>query len=323
MSAACARVFPGEHCETVTVGTLLGAQALGLSEAMLFGLSEGLGCFLAPDSVMAMPLFAGRVCPGRIAEKLAVALGVQLRCLPQREEESWEALLAELHAGRAVGVQLDCFFLEYFRSRVHFAGHFVAVLGVEGERVRLADTLSQGGDRCTTSVASFREAWAAQGALARPWHGFVLEGEPHFERSRVPRALAAMMQLHLSEGLPNLREAAEGLPGWLAGETGRADAQRAARLMERGGTGGANFRRLFVDFLEEASMDCPGSEAAWDGVLAHWRGLREAWHEFAKELEMFAETGDGQKQKEACALFERIAEAETQGASALLAVLAM
>ncbi len=294
--------FRGEHCETVATGTLLAARGVRHSEAMLFGLGRGLGFSLVADSLMEMPMFAGRIGLGKITENLTSVFGLNLRILSGTGETAWENLLRELGAGNPVGVQLDCYYLEYFRSKIHFSGHLVAVIGISDDCISLVDTISQG-HICTTSRASFMLAWNNQGVLSRTWFAYVIEGEPLFDEQSLAIAIKANAVSYLREdtgrGVTALTAAARQMQIWLAQESARRDAPRCAKLMERGGTGGANFRKLYADFLTESNL-LPVS------ICDDWKSIAALWSELSRAL---VECNFPQ----ACSLMDVIARREAEG----------
>ena len=289
-----AQAFCGQHCETVTAGTLLGTLGEQVSEAMLFGLGRGLSFFCVEDTLMPMPMLAGRIAPGLIAQHIAQAYQLSMRELEGREG-AWRALEKELENGKLVAVQLDCYHLEYFRSKVHFAGHFVAVTGFDEEHVFLVDTSSQGGAQ-KTSRASFMRAWGEpKGSLARPWYGFVYEGVPILLEHTPLEAFRETFNDFSKYAVPALLHVAERFPHWLE-DCLPNDALRCAKLMERGGTGGANFRNLFAGFLDEAQLGDIDLRKCW-------RDIATQWHDLAQALSVF-------DQSTACALMQSIVKAE-------------
>lgn len=293
--------FRGEHCETVALGTLLRAMGMELPESSLFGLGRGLGFFTTEDSLMHMPMLAGRIAPGAIFENASKALDLQVCSLEGEGEAAWEVLVQALRNGMLPAVQLDCYPLGYFRSKVHFAGHWVAVLGFDGERVWLADTEAQGG-LCQTSRSAFLEAWGASPALplARPWRGLILQGEPVLRAGMERNALTANAKQYLSEAAPAMLAAVGKLPQWLRSEQGRADAARAAILMERAGTGGANFRRLFSTFVARVVPE----------EAVRWVAVTQQWKLFSELLHAYGESGLEERADEAVQCFETLCEAE-------------
>ena len=164
--------FVGHHCETVATGTLLAAGGLKLSEPMLFGLGEGLGFIFINLSSLPLPFVGGRAKPFALTEALCGNLGLACTSVETTSKaKAWTALEAPLRAGQPVGLQLDCFHLEYFSRPVHFAGHFVAAHGFDDREVLLVDTAPQGSLQRTSRV-SLEKARFAKGpmaAKARTW----------------------------------------------------------------------------------------------------------------------------------------------------------
>src|SRR5690606_15453241 len=70
-----------------------------------------------------------------------------------------------LDNGQAVGLKLDCYYLEYFSNPFHFAGHYATIYGYDNENAFLVDTRQQGG-QVKTSLKSLALARAEKGAMA-------------------------------------------------------------------------------------------------------------------------------------------------------------
>ena len=66
--------------------------------------------------------------------------------------------------GKAVGLQLDCYHLDYFTNKIHFAGHFVAMYGYDNEFSYLNDTKQQGG-MVKTRLDSLEKARSEKGPM--------------------------------------------------------------------------------------------------------------------------------------------------------------
>ena len=60
--------FHGQHCETTATGSLLKQIGIELSEAMLFGLGEGLGFIFWNMKTMDFPFIGGRVKPDLLTD---------------------------------------------------------------------------------------------------------------------------------------------------------------------------------------------------------------------------------------------------------------
>ncbi|MEV7802915.1 BtrH N-terminal domain-containing protein [Microbispora sp. NPDC088329] len=249
------------HCETTALGVLLRHEGLDLSEPMLFGLGSGLSFVYWDSKDMPFPFLGGRVKPFDLTRNLAARLGLTLTTEETTSpRKAWENVAAPVDAGRPVGVQLDSYHLDYFRSKVHFGGHVVAMYGYDEHDVHLVDTAQQGG-AVRTSRAGFAMARAARGPMTARNRSFTvtLPARPLAWQDQIIPAVKDCADAFLAAPIANLgyrgiEKAGRQVPGWLlrAGEP-EQDLPRAALLMEQGGTGGALFRALYRDFLDECT----------------------------------------------------------------------
>jgi hypothetical protein len=253
--------FPGGlHCETTTLGALLRHEGLELSEPMLFGLGEGLGFVYWDAKNMDFPFLGGRVKPMALtrtaAERLGLALHVQETASPRK---AWQNVTTALAAGQPVGLQLDCYHLEYFGTKVHFGGHFVAMRGYDDTHAHLIDTAQQGG-AVRTTLESLARARGERGPMTARNLSFTISGAVEVDLGdAVRKAIAGNARAFLTPPIANLGhrgigKAARQVTKWLDRSSDPArDLTLAATLMERGGTGGSLFRALYRDFLAEAA----------------------------------------------------------------------
>ncbi|GAA4583491.1 BtrH N-terminal domain-containing protein [Planotetraspora phitsanulokensis] len=249
------------HCETTALGVLLRHEGLDLSEPMLFGLGSGLSFIYWDSKGMALPFLGGRVKPFDLTRNLAARLGLTLMTEETTSpRKAWENVAAPIDAGRPVGLQLDCYHLDYFRSKVHFGGHVVAMYGYDEHDVYLVDTDQQGGS-VRTSRASLAMARAERGPMTARNRSFTitLPAHPLSWQDQIIPAIKCCADAFLAAPITNLGhrgidKAGKQVPRWLlhAGEP-QQDLPQAALLMEKGGTGGALFRTLYRDFLDECT----------------------------------------------------------------------
>ncbi|NAS23525.1 DUF4872 domain-containing protein [Herbidospora sp. NEAU-GS84] len=243
------------HCETTTLGVLLRHEGLDLSEPMMFGLGSGLSFVYWDSKAMPVPFLGGRVRPFDLTRNLTTRLGLTLRVEETTSPaKAWRNVATSLDAGRPVGLQLDCYHLEYFRSKIHFGGHVVAAHGYDEHDVHLIDTDQQGG-RVRTSRAGLALARAERGPMTARNRSFTIEMPETAApwRDRIVPAIRDCAEAFLAAPITNLGhrgigKAAKLVPKWrLPAE----DRRQVALLMERAGTGGALFRNLYRDFLGE------------------------------------------------------------------------
>ena len=316
--------FVGQHCETVTTGTLLRAAGIELSEPMLFGLGEGLGFIMINLGSLPLPFIGGRSRPFALTEALCANLGVQCHARETSSKaNAWKALSASLEEGVPVGLQLDCFHLPYFSQPIHFAGHFVAAIGMEQDDVLLVDTKQQGtlqrAPRAALEAARFAKGPMA--AKARSWTIESGRGKPKLADA-IRKAIRANARAYLAPpfsgaSFRGIEKLAKSLPAWpRLAKNPATDFALAGLLMEKAGTGGALFRNFYRDFLDEARAHLPRARAALDTGHGLFAESAAAWSEVARLIGSAARDAEAALTK-AAALCSRIAVLEVDAMRAL------
>ncbi|MDQ1130076.1 BtrH N-terminal domain-containing protein [Microbacterium sp. SORGH_AS_0888] len=320
----------GAHCETTALGVLLSSTGLDLSEPMLFGLGSGLSFIYWDSKQQGLPFLGGRVKPFHLTQNLAQRLGLELRVQETTSpRKAWDRVRSSIDDGIPVGLQLDSHDLEYFGSRVHFAGHIVAMYGYDAERAYLVDTAQQGG-AVSTSLESLARARAARGPMSARHRSFTVKvtaSNPDDGQvvSAIVPAITSCAQDFLAPPIANLGSrgistAAERVRTWFDRvEDPERDLAVIAMLMERGGTGGALFRNLYRDFLTECRgllEGVPGTDLVEQGrdLFAESALL---WTSVADLIEKAGVTGSPDNLTEASQLLDDIATIETSAMTAL------
>jgi hypothetical protein len=312
-----------QHCETNTLGVLLRHQGVDLSEPMLFGLGSGLSFLYWDSRNMGFPFLGGRVKPFALTRRLATRLGLDLvvreTTSPRR---AWENVAAPLDAGRPVGLQLDSYHLDYFRPKVHFGGHLVAMYGYDDRTARLVDTDQQGG-AVTTGLSALADARAARGPMTARHRSFTLTvpGKLPSPTDRITAALTDCADAFLHPPIANLGhrgiEKAAGLVRTWLGRTDdpRRDLPQAALLMEKAGTGGALFRNLYRDFLAACTHQLDSSHLRTGHRL--YSEAAALWTEVAALIAGAGASGDARCLDRAGALLLDLARIEREAMRAL------
>ncbi|MFK5978302.1 MAG: BtrH N-terminal domain-containing protein [Rhizobiaceae bacterium] len=253
--------FSGQHCETTSTGSLLNQLGFELSEPMLFGLGEGLGFIFWNMKMMDFPFIGGRTKPGAITEALARNLNLGLTIKETASiKKAWRNVADYIDQGTAVGLQVDCYHLEYFGSKIHFAGHFVAMYGYDDEFAYLVDTAQQHGE-VRTSLKSLELARSEKGPMAAKNLMYVLskQNEEFDLAEAIVSAISNNAKGYLNPPIKNfgykgIHTAGVEIKKWFKRSNDvKTEFQTTAMLMERAGTGGALFRNLYRDFLKESA----------------------------------------------------------------------
>lgn len=253
------KAFKGNHCETTATGTLLRQLGIELSEPMLFGLGEALGFIFWNMKSMDFPFIGGRIKPDLLTQNLATNLNLELTVKEtSSRNKAWSEVKNLIDEGNTVGLKLDCYYLEYFSKPFHFAGHYAAIYGYDDKDAFLVDTLQQG-TQVKTSLQSLAFARSAKGPMASKNLYYTLKhrnGKLDL-RKAVVTAIRNNANDYLNPPITNvgckgiLKTSKEIIKWFENSKNIDKDFSTVAMLMEKAGTGGALFRNLYRDFLNE------------------------------------------------------------------------
>jgi hypothetical protein len=269
---------PGNHCGSTALRNLLAFHGADISEEMAFGLGAG-ACFFyfAYDGMSPSRFTNGRA--ARLEETF-VELTSSPLVLESDEDEgrAWGIARAAVDAGRPALLLSDLYYLDHYGNSAHFPGHAVVLAGYDDEVAYLSDTAFE--ELQTTKLENLAKARHSQHP-ANPLQGQMLHipsGEEISDLSdaipaAVARAVKEMTEPAMGEyqGLPALRRLADEVGDWPeAAEDWQWCARFLYQVIERRGTGGGNFRRMYARFLEEAGYEqaelCAEAAERWAAV---------------------------------------------------------
>ena len=290
--------FGGQHCETTATGSLLAQLGIELSEPMLFGVGEGLGYIYWNMKTMDFPFIGGRIKPDALTQNIAAHLGLALDVRETGSaKKAWENVQGSIDRGIAVGLKLDSYHLEYFKEKIHFAGHYVAMYGYDNEDAYLVDTLQSGG-KVKTSLASLEAARKGRGPMSSKSLSYTLgkTGRGYDLKNVVLSAIHGNAEDYLNPPIANigyrgiLKTSTEIKKWFKTSRDVRRDFTTTAMIMEQGGTGGALFRNLYGEFLKE-SYELLGSEEL-QGAHRMFLTCAKSWTEVSALFQKAGETGN-------------------------------
>jgi Butirosin biosynthesis protein H, N-terminal/Domain of unknown function (DUF4872) len=288
------RHLPGNHCGSTALRNLLRFHGVEITEEMALGLGAGV-CFyyVALDGQSPSRFTNGRV--GRLEEQFVELTGLPLVLSTNDDPvEAWEQARSVVDSGRPALLLTDLYYLDHYGTSAHFPGHAVVLAGYDDEFAYLSDTGFA--ELQTTRLESL--AKARHGDLPIfPLAGHMLSvpdgaalGDP---RRAAPAAIARNARQMLEpalgeyEGLPALRRFATEVGDW---PEQLGDWQWCARfcyqVIERRGTGGGNFRRMYSRFLEEARSEHSALAAE---AARRWTALAGQLHTASENDEADAE----------------------------------
>jgi hypothetical protein len=280
------RHVPGHHCGSTALRNLLGFHGVEISEEMAFGLGAG-ACFyyVVLDEHSPTRFTNGRA--ARLEENFLELTEVPLRLRTDADPDaSWEMAKGDIDDGRPTLLLTDLYYLDHYGRSAHFPGHAVVLAGYDDELAWLSDTAFE--DLQTTSLESLQEARHSQQPIF-PLEGHAIDLPEGTELSRddliahapkaIERAASQMIEPPLGdfEGLPALRKFAAEVGDWPeATEDWQWCARFLYQVIERRGTGGGNFRKMYARFLEEAGY---GESALAAQAAQDWSRLAVAARE--------------------------------------------
>jgi len=287
--------FVGQHCETTATGCLLRHIGIELTEPMLFGLGEGLGFIFWNMKTMDFPFIGGRVKTDLLTENICRNLNLSLKVKQTASvKKAWENVTCLIEAGIPVGLKLDCFHLDYFSTKFHFAGHYVSLYGYDDEFAYLVDTEQQGGN-VKTSLNSLALARSEKGPMSSrnlsysiSCDGMRPELNKVAKRAIYNNAMDYLNPPITNIGYKGILKASREIKKWFKGSTDRKrDFQTTAMLMERAGTGGALFRNLYRDFLMEtyeltSQSELQDAANAFEQIATLWTRVADHFHSAGK-----------------------------------------
>jgi hypothetical protein len=279
---------PGNHCGSTALRNLLAFHGAEMTEEMVFGLGAG-PCFFyfAYDEMSPSRFTNGRA--ARLEETFVELTSTPLQLETEEDEgRAWGIARAAVDAGRPALLLSDLFYLDHYGNSAHFPGHAVVLAGYDDEVAYLSDTAFE--ELQTTTLESLTKARHSKHP-AYPLDGQMLH-IPGSEEigdlsgaipAAVGRAVQEMIEPAMGEfqGLPALRRFADEVGDWPdAAEDWQWCARFLYQVIERRGTGGGNFRRMYARFLEEAGYEqsvlCDEAADRWSSVAEAARAASEA-----------------------------------------------
>lgn len=291
---------PGLHCGSSAMRNLLAFRGVSLSEAMCFGLGSGAGFLYVPHQ----PVPPGLAFHGRIMEmekELCDALSIPF---PERVEESadagWENARGAVLSGHPVLISTDLAYLDYFDTKTHFAGHRIVLFGFDDEAGEAVLSDSEREEPQRVSVSSLKESRSSDippYPMGNRWAVVAPDGPLRPLPEAIPLALGKNAREMLGppsgslSGVSGIRRMAGEVERW---PTLTEDWTFAARfgyqVIEKRGTGGGFFRRMYASYLDEASFHVPSLAEA--GLAEKMAAVADGWTEIAGALKEISEKKD-------------------------------
>lgn len=306
----------GQHCETTATNSLLKHIGINISEPMLFGIGQGLSYIYWNMKTMDFPFLGGRNKQFQLTKNFCDSMGLKLEIRETTSiKKAWSNVKEYIDKGIPVGLQLDCYYLDYFKDKLHFGGHFAAMYGYDKEYGYLVDTMLQRSDTKAT-LKNIESARNEKGPMtAKNLSYTITKGESTKEIIAVIiSAIKANAEEYLNPPIKNIsykgiEKTANELPNILkSGKNIKKNFKLTAMLMEEAGTGGSMFRNIYRDFLKE-SYELLQLEELQKGY-EEFSEIAMMWKRVAKIFNGIKSEEDIDKIDEASSILREIAQRE-------------
>lgn len=318
------KAFEGESCETTTVGNLLKNDGIVLSEPMLFGIGEGLGFIYWDSKQMGFPFLGGRCKQDVLTERIVINLNLNIDVNETTSKaNAWENVKSKIDSGIPVGLKLDCYYLEYFTQKVHFAGHYVTMYGYDEQFAYLIDTVQQG-SKVKSSLLSLSDARNARGPMSSRNRSFSIKRNKELPdlRNVIISSVYNNACEYLNPKISNMsfrgiKKTAKVIGKWFErpGMTPELVTQVGV-LMEKAGTGGALFRNMYSNFLKECDELYP--DLGFNSSYISFTKIAKMWTEVSNMICSAGQNESAQYLQKASSLLTDIAALEEETMKLLL-----
>lgn len=279
------------HCESGVASNLLQYHGHTISEAMAFGIGEGLFFVYLPFiKVNALPLTAFRCEGGGILKRVTRRMGCRLKWRTFRDpSRAMDELDRKLDEGTPVGCRTGGYWLPYFPPafRIHFNLHNIVVYGRRGDDYLISDPVFPEPVVCPRK--DLIKARFAKGALApRGTMYYMASNSSEFDQTRAIRkgirgTCRKMLQtpgpIAGVGGIRFLARRVENWPRRLGERRARQCLGQLIRMQEEIGTGGGGFRFMYAAFLQEAGDRLRAPRL--DEISNELTAVGDRWRDFA------------------------------------------
>ncbi len=306
----------GRHCGSGSLVNLCRHHGIAVSEPLVVGLGCGLGFgyFAIQGFSPSRGLFTrGATLESDFCERLGIRLEARRESDPPT---AWQKTRRDLLAGGPVMLNSDILELRYFGSKTHFNGHKTLLVGFDDEAQTALISDTEFDDIQTEPFETLSKARASRHPPVMdggsPWYVFEfpkrLHPLPEAIRTAVALQARRMLEAKPPLGALAIEQAAADLPRWSEAPDWKWCARFAYQIIERRGTGGGAFRKMYAEFLEEAApLVPPIGRAGLPGQMAR---IASDWTELAAEFKRQSDLERAPDFSAAAAMLGKIGKAE-------------
>jgi hypothetical protein len=254
------------HCESGVVSALLTHGGYPISEAMAFGIGNGLTfAYLPIVKIDGMPLVAYRMPPKSILKAVVNRLGLDVKIKKYSNPKSaQDDLIKMLDEGKLVGLQTSVYWLPYFppEMRFHFNAHNLVVFGKSDTKFFISDPVFE--HPVEVEYNALDKARFARGVFAPKGACYMIEKIPaeidlsKAIKTAIKRTCNMMLYTPIPwiglRGIRMMKRAILNLPKHPHKRYASLYLGHIIRMQEEIGTGGGGFRLMYAAFLSECAV---------------------------------------------------------------------
>ncbi len=291
--------FPGAHCGSTALNDVAHFYGLPLTEPLCLGLGEGLG-FMLIDQAGASP---SRMLLGRNRQmefRFFENMGVTFEWRKDEDNaRAWTAAKRFTDLNIPVLLRTDLRYFRHYSTKTHFTGHVVLLAGYDDDRAVAAIADAHFPGLQEVPLADLEKARASRhGPSPNRNHAFPVNRfeMPHdrvalFRGAIVQQAQSMLAGRDLGQvmtgtlGMDNL---AASFSAWKDAPDWQWCARFGYQMIEKRGTGGGNFRKLYSEFLSQAAPFLPGADLG--SMARQMTEIAEQWSDLAGMLKAVSES---------------------------------
>lgn len=291
------RHYPGRHCGSTALSNWFRYYGHDIDEAMAFGLGAGLGFAyvevpqLSPSH---MVMTRAAQLETQAWDHLGIPNTVKIGTDPWAV---WETNKRMIDTGIPIVISCDLAYLPYWKTKTHFNGHRISLVGYDDgtKTAYISDTHYEG-----FQTVTYDELIAARTSSGPPlmssdsfYHDPDVKAKARPLAKAIPPALNRqadeMLNANMGErgGVQGLALMAERLPTWAEAPDRKWCHRFSYQVIEKRGTGGAGFRTLYSEFLEQAEKIVPKVKSL--GLAPAMREIETDWKAMAAEFHRHSE----------------------------------
>ena len=305
---------PGKHCASTVLADVSKFYGLEMTEAFALGLGAGLGFFYMQGEQLnpsRMIMTRSQDLEGNFFRSLSLAFAWKNESEP---DQGWDAVKNFIDQKIPVLLRADIYHLDHYQSKTHFPLHVIMLWGYDEQEKTafIADTGWEG--LLEIPLTSLSKARYSQVPFYRgsgEYFPVVMPSKLKDLEARTAEAVKLQArELENTGAWAAMRKVAEDLEQWPEQKDASWCFRWAYQIIERRGTGGGAFRKIYAEFLREAGKMFPA--IAEYAPAEEMEAIGQSWSELSRLLKELSEQAQVQKVVlgRAARLFAELAERE-------------